>query len=375
VTSSVPGEEINFGAWALGSLTWTGEKTKGKRKGKRGGNVSVCTTEVEDPMPSKGKGKMQKRHHKGGKLNMLRDRKLTDSTMSSESTLERSRLDIYTVEGSIPVLRRTQKMHRMGKLDPDGKGSKQRYGRHKKKRNGKGMSRVKGGKGKKVYTAYSPLAIRLGEISFPETVTGTGVTGTVSFDNTFGYTGAYSPDIIGPYPAFAFSNFIDIGSGFARQTVFTLSNPNRPFVRFSLTDASTSDGDDLLLQVFRLDEEENRFRPLAQSNTPGTSNEEVILRSSGTNFITGVFLVRVAGTGRVPRTDYTLFMHLFSIFEPTNNMRISASEQVVAGATFTNELQWTATEPPYNADTIYFGGVAHYRGDKYFGTTIVKIDA
>jgi hypothetical protein len=212
-----------------------------------------------------------------------------------------------------------------------------------------------------------PVAVRPVQLAAPAELAGTGTEGSLSFDVTFGYTGAYTADAHGLEPADMQLDTVvqDPDQSFDPNDGFsTLHLVNVPagtaFARFSLFDAYTDGNDDLDLYVYRPD-----FAYHGGSGS-GTSAEQV----NALFPMAGTWYVFVHGWGTDgPDTNYTLFSWSISA-TPGGNLSIdSAPAAAVLGTTEPIDVSWAGL-----ADgTKHLGAVSHSDGG-LLGLTLIAVD-
>ena len=203
------------------------------------------------------------------------------------------------------------------------------------------------------HTVRSPLVIRPVALAAPAQVTGTG--GPISYNVTFGYTGAFTATGGGLVPAVTATgtvtddptdSFVPGGPG---TTSFSVAVPaGTTHARFSLFNEFTDGVDDLDLFVF------NSAGTLVGVSGGGTTAEEVNLR----NPAAGTYTVWVHGFATEgPDANFTLFRWL--VGAAVGNMDVSAPASATLGTTGTINLTFSGLAPA----TKYLGNVT------YGGTT------
>lgn len=219
------------------------------------------------------------------------------------------------------------------------------------------------------HAVRSPLTVRPVQLAAPGELHGAGETGSMSYDITFGYSGAFSASARGLVPAtMEAGNVVDdpandinvaLGSGVG-VTLHGVSIPaGSDYARFSLFDGYTDGNDDLDLYVF-----DSTFAFVGSSGS-GTSAEEVSVVSPTDTFYY-VFVHGWQTDG--PDSNYTLFSWGFSL--DMGNLGVAAPSAATLGATDTITLDWSAL----GAGTKYLGSVIYNDGSTNFGSTIVRID-
>lgn len=219
----------------------------------------------------------------------------------------------------------------------------------------------------------SALAIRPVQGAFPGEVSGTGETGSDSFEIGFGYTGDYTADAHGLFAANATpGNVVDdpennINVALSTGVGITIHGidvaDGTSLARFSLFDDFTDGNDDLDLYVFDPD---GAF--VDGSGSP-TSAEQVDVEDP----VDGTWFVVVHGWQTDgPDANYTLF-NWNVLSDPTADdgslVVDSAPGSAVLGTTGTVEFSWSGLAP----DTKYLGAVSHADAGGIFGQTLVSV--
>jgi hypothetical protein len=215
-----------------------------------------------------------------------------------------------------------------------------------------------------VHSVRSPIVVRPVPIAAPAQVSGSG--DPISYDVTFGYTGAFSASARGLIPAVSTpgsvvddptNTFSPDGPGVTAHVVAI--PPGTNYARFSLFDDFTDGSDDLDLYVYF-------GNNLVGSSGSGTSAEEVNL----TNPVPGDYTVYVHGWQTDgAEANYTLFTWLLDTVD-AGNMTVSAPSSAVTGASGTISLSFSGLVTA----TKYLGSVAYSDGANEIGSTIVRVD-
>lgn len=219
-----------------------------------------------------------------------------------------------------------------------------------------------------VHNVRIPLAIRPVALSAPLDVNGMGVAGSLDFDVTFGYAGAYTAAPHGLVPATMTPGYVvddpanDINVALISGVGITVHMLDIPagtvHARFSLFDDYTDGNDDLDLYVF--DPGGNQVG----GSGSGTSAEQVDLAFPAA----GTYYVVVHGWGTDgPDANYTLFSWM--VGADMGNMTVSAPAAATLGATETITVNWTGLD----AGKKYLGAVSHSDGMDILGVTLVNI--
>ncbi|HSG85884.1 MAG TPA: hypothetical protein VLA23_06050, partial [Candidatus Limnocylindrales bacterium] len=204
-------------------------------------------------------------------------------------------------------------------------------------------------------------------IAAPAEVSGSGAEGSLSFDVTFGFDGAYTAGVHGLNPATTFDGTVpdDPGDSFepgGPGTVFyDIAIPaGTAYARFALFDDFTDGNDDLDLYVYR-------GSTLVGGSGSGTSTEEVNL------------VLPAADTYRVwvhgwqtdgPDSNFTLFSWQVGLVDDAGNMTVSAPTSAATAATESIGVSWSGLDP----DQKYLGAVSHSGPGGLLGLTVVAIN-
>ena len=218
------------------------------------------------------------------------------------------------------------------------------------------------------HNVTSPLAIMPVAIASPAELHGSGTDGSLSFDITFGYTGAYTAGAHGLEPALMTDGYVedDPGDSFAPfgpgTTLHMINVPaGSAYARFSLFDAYTDGNDDLDLYVYY------PSGAYAGGSGSGTSAEQVDVAFPPA----GDYYVFVHGWGTDgPDANYTLFSWAVPATPGSSNMTLTAPAAATLGATATITADWFGLD----AGTKYLGAVSHSDAGGLLGLTLLAID-
>jgi subtilase family protein/fibronectin type III domain protein/PA domain-containing protein/pre-peptidase len=219
-----------------------------------------------------------------------------------------------------------------------------------------------------------PLAIRPVALLAPAAVSGTGASGSLSYDVKFGYAGGFAARPHGLVPAVATeasvvddpaNSFSPTGQGVTAHTVVIPAGTR--LARFSLFDEFTDGEDDLDLYVF------NSANVQVGTSGGGTSAEEVTL----SNPPAGTYTVYVHGWQTDgPDANYTLFTWLLGE-AAAGNLTVSGPSAATIGATASIGVTWSGLTPGLK----YLGTVTHHATatpagytDQLLGSVVVRID-
>jgi subtilisin family serine protease len=210
-----------------------------------------------------------------------------------------------------------------------------------------------------------PLVIRPVALAAPTSVSGNG--GPISYDVTFGYTGAFSAAARGLVPATTFAGNVadDPTDSFAPGGPGTVSfnvvvPAGSTYARFSLFNEFTDGSDDLDLYVF------NSGGTLVGSSGGSTAAEEVNLVNPAADTYT-VWVHGFATDG--PDANFTLFTWVLGSAS-AGNMSVSAPASATLGASGGVNLSFSGLAPA----TKYLGSVAYSGVSGLPNPTIVRVD-
>jgi len=209
-----------------------------------------------------------------------------------------------------------------------------------------------------------PMVVRPVALAAPAQVTGTGA--LISYNVTFGYTGAFTATARGLVPAAITAGTVDDDPS---DGACSLTSPNAQLIpvtvaagttyaRFSLFDADVNAGSDLDLCVFT-------GATQVGSSGSGTSAEEVNLL----NPVAGVYTVVVQGWGVIGSTPFKLHTWLLGS-TAAGNMAVTAPAAATVGGTGTIALTFSGL----TARTKYLGSVAYGGSTGMPNPTIVRVD-
>lgn len=221
------------------------------------------------------------------------------------------------------------------------------------------------------HAVRSPIAITPTALSAPDEVMGTGTSGSLTYDVTFGYEGPFevepwglvaateTPGTVVDDPANDINVALGTGVGI---TVHEVAVPEgTEYARFSLFDDYTDGNDDLDLYVFG----PGPTYPFVGGSGSASSAEEVSVEDPAA----GTYLVVVHGW----QTDgadanYTLFTWNVPAADGGNMTVVSSTATAVLGETATITVEWSGLE----SGTKYLGAVAYNGGSN--GQTLIRVD-
>lgn len=224
------------------------------------------------------------------------------------------------------------------------------------------------------YSVRSPIAVRASALIAPAQASGTGESGTGSFDVKFGYTGDYDAAAYGLVPALVFNDTVDqdpdqtfqvtdVGNG---ATLHTVAVSNSQLLRIAMPPESVQDPNvDIDIFVFS----PTSSGPVA-SSTSGATDELININ----NPATGTWRIYVHGwavTG--PDEPYTLYTWSIPASPPDVGSLVITSEPADAtiNATGTIEYSWSGA----TIGQWHFGAIRHIGpGATIMGRTLIEID-
>jgi hypothetical protein len=217
------------------------------------------------------------------------------------------------------------------------------------------------------YEVYSPIAVRAAMFDAPDAITGSGESGSASFDVSFGYTGAYSAAAHGLEPATVTSDNVvqdpdqtfDPNDGYSNLHQFNLSGA--AFFRIAIPPEATEANADLDVFVY------NPSGQQVASSTAGGTDElvDIALPADGT---WSVYVHGWAAPGG--DSDYDMYAWVVSA-TPGGNLSIDgAPTAAVIGATETIDVSWTGA----TAGQWHLGAVSHTGDAGLMGLTLVEVD-
>jgi hypothetical protein len=214
----------------------------------------------------------------------------------------------------------------------------------------------------------SPIAVKGTKFAAPGEITGSGDSGTASFQVKFGYTGAYAAVPSGLTPAtlnnanvkqdpnqtFAPS---DVGNG---ATLHTFNLTDTAVFRVAIPPEATEVNADLDVFVY------NPSNVLVAASTLGGTDEEVTIQSPAN----GAWKVYVHGW-QAPGGDSDYTLYSWAVPNATGGSLVvtSAPTSATIGTTGTVNLSWTGAGILWN-----LGAVSHKEGATVLGRTLVEVD-
>jgi hypothetical protein len=217
----------------------------------------------------------------------------------------------------------------------------------------------------------SPIAITPTALSAPDEEMGSGTTGSLDYEVTFGYEGPFTAEPWGLVTATKTAGTVvddpanDINVALETEVGITVHEVAVPagteYARFSLFDDYTDGADDLDLYVFG----PGPGFPFAGGSGSGTSEEEVSIDEPAA----GTYMVIVHGWQTDgPDANYTLFSWNVPAVDSGNMTVTSSAPSAVLGETATISVDWTGLE----AGTKFLGAVAYNGGA--LEQTVIRVD-
>jgi hypothetical protein len=220
------------------------------------------------------------------------------------------------------------------------------------------------------YNVYSPIAVKGALFDAPLEISGTGESGSASFDVQFGYSGSYTAGAHGLIPATITTATVlqdedqdfspdDVGTGGANAHTFNLSGVAH--FRIAMPPEATEEDADLDIYVF--DPDGN----LAATSTSGGTDEliDIPLPADGT------WTVYVHGWQTVgPDATYDMYSWAVPLATGGNLVIDSAPTSVTIGQIATISVSWTGA----TAGQWHLGAVSHTGNSGLMGLTLVNVD-
>ena len=203
----------------------------------------------------------------------------------------------------------------------------------------------------------------------PSEISGSGESGSASFEVSFGYTGSYGAAAHGLEPATVTSDNVvqdpdqnfDPNDGYSNLHQFTLSGA--AFFRIAMPPESVADPGAIDLDIFVYDPN-GQF---AASSTNGGTDELIDIELP----MDGTWSVYVHGWQTAgPSADYDMYSWIISATPGGNLSIVSAPTSATLGAVETIDIGWTGA----TAGQWYLGAVSHTGDSGLLGLTLVDVD-
>ncbi|MGF1616344.1 MAG: S8 family serine peptidase [Acidimicrobiia bacterium] len=214
---------------------------------------------------------------------------------------------------------------------------------------------------------YSPIAVKASLFSATDLITGSGESGTASFDVSFGYTGDYTAAAHGLEPATITSDTVvqdpdqtfDPNDGFSNAHTFDLSGA--ALLRLAMPPEAADGGADIDLFLY------NPSGVLVAASTNAGTDELIDIA----NPADGTWTLYVHGwLAPGGQSNYDLYSWAVSA-TPGGNLSInSAPTSATLGATETIEVGWSGA----TTGQWHLGAVSHSNASGVMGTTLVEVD-
>lgn len=216
----------------------------------------------------------------------------------------------------------------------------------------------------------SPIAVKATAIEIPDSVSGTGAEGTVSFPVAFGYTGPYTAGAHGLAPDAPITGSVtqDPDQTFVRTdpagtTAHTIPVSGAAHLRITLDVADLTGvqpDTDLDLYLYL-------GETLVAESTAGGTNEAIDLVAPAN----GDYTLYVHGWGILPPTataGYTLHSWHVPAAAGGGSLSVTGPTEAVQGTVANVDASWVGLVPG-----TYLGAVSHSDGTTLFGYTLVEV--
>jgi subtilisin family serine protease len=217
------------------------------------------------------------------------------------------------------------------------------------------------------FDVYSPIAVRAALFNAPAEISGSGESGSASFDVNFGYTGSYAAAAHGLEAATVTSDNVvqdpdqefDPNDGYSNLHTFDLSGA--ALFRIAMPPDATEADADLDIFVY------NPNGAQVATSTSGGTNELVDISEP----MDGTWYVFVHGWS-CPGGDSDYDMYTWAISAtPGGNMTIdSAPASATIGTTETIDASWTGA----TAGEWHLGAISHTGDIGLMGLTLINVD-
>jgi subtilisin family serine protease len=226
------------------------------------------------------------------------------------------------------------------------------------------------------HTVRSTLVVRPFELAAPELVGGEGATGSLEFDVSFGFEGAYTAGAHGleaassqdgtvvDDPANDINVALDVFEGVTFESVIVPAGT--ALVRFSTFDEYTDGNDDIDLYVFGPS-------GFVGSSGNGTSAEQVdVLFPVAGNYTVVVHGWQTDGAD----ANYTLFNWAVPVTAGTGTypLDVIAPTTATLGGTGTVSVSWDVSGDSATAPRKYLGAISHSNSEGLIGLTVVEVE-
>lgn len=219
------------------------------------------------------------------------------------------------------------------------------------------------------YEVRSPIAVKGALFNAPAEVSGSGESGSLSFNVNFGYTGSYAAAAHGLVPATVTSDTVvqdpdqtfDPNDGFSNMHQFALSG--EAFFRIAMPPDAVTDPDAIDLDLYLYDPNGDQVA----SSTNGGTDEQIDVSAP----MDGTWTLYVHGWQTAgPSANYDLYSWAISA-TPGGNLSIdSAPTSATNGSVETVDVSWTGA----TAGQWHLGAVSHTGDAGLIGLTLVNVD-
>ena len=217
------------------------------------------------------------------------------------------------------------------------------------------------------YSVVSPIAVKGALFDAPLEISGSGESGSASFNVQFGYTGDYMAGAHGLIPATVTNATVlqdpdqtfDPGDGFSNAHTFNLSGVAH--FRLALPPESTEPDADLDVYVY------DPNGDLVATSTAGGTNEQIDIQLPED----GTWTVYVHGWQTVgPDSTYDMYTWAIPLATGGNLTIDSAPTSATIGQIATINISWTGA----TAGQWHLGAVSHTGDSGLMGLTLVNVD-
>jgi hypothetical protein len=217
------------------------------------------------------------------------------------------------------------------------------------------------------YIVLSPIAVKGALFDAPLEISGSGESGSASFNVQFGYTGSYTAGAHGLIPATVTNDTVvqdpdqtfDPNDGFSNAHTFNLSGVAH--FRLALPPESTEPNADLDVYVY------DPNGDLVATSTAGGTNEQIDIQLPED----GTWTVYIHGWQTVgPDTTYDMYTWAIPLATGGNLTINSAPTSATIGQIATIDISWAGA----TAGQWHLGAVSHTGDSGLMGLTLVNVD-
>jgi len=223
------------------------------------------------------------------------------------------------------------------------------------------------------YKVYSPIAVKGALFDAPAEISGSGASGSASFDVKFGYSGVYTAAPHGLVPATVTTDNVlqdpdqtfslsDVAAGVANLHQFTLSGVTH--FRIAMPPEATEADADLDIFVF------DPSNTLVATSTAGGTDELIDI----SNPVDGTWSVYVHGwSAPGGDSDYNMWTWAVPLATGGSLSIVSAPSSATIGTVGIINVGWSGLTSGSVGDW-YLGAVSHTGDAGLMGITIVNVD-